>query len=101
MATRLICVLNDNIPENSNLHCEHGLSFWIESKQGKLLFDTGQSAAVLRHNLNTLGLPFESIDKIALSHAHDDHTGGLELFVNHQKQILLYANQDFFTKRYP
>ena len=100
MPTKLMCVLNDNIPENSNLHCEHGVSFWIENEHGVLLFDTGQTASVLSHNLETLGLPLDSIDKIALSHAHDDHTGGLDLFFNHQKKILLYANQDLFTKRY-
>ena len=100
MPTKLICVLNDNIPENSKLHSEHGLSFWIESMQETLLFDTGQTASVLSHNLDTLGLPVDSIDKIALSHAHDDHTGGLELFADRQKKILLYANQDLFTKRY-
>jgi 7,8-dihydropterin-6-yl-methyl-4-(beta-D-ribofuranosyl)aminobenzene 5'-phosphate synthase len=100
MANKLICVLNDNVPPDSNLHCEHGLSFWIENEDNVLLFDTGQTASVLSHNLNMLGLPLESINKIALSHGHDDHTGGLDLFFEQPKQILLYANQDFFTRRY-
>ena len=100
MTTKLVCVVNDNIPAHSNYHSEHGLSFWIQNEHGVLLFDTGQTSSVLSHNLKTLELPLDSIDKIALSHAHDDHTGGLDLFFNRQKKILLYANQDLFTKRF-
>jgi 7,8-dihydropterin-6-yl-methyl-4-(beta-D-ribofuranosyl)aminobenzene 5'-phosphate synthase len=100
VTVKIICVLNDNIPENSGLHCEHGLSFWVENDQNVLLFDTGQTDSVLSYNLDMLGLSIDAVDKIALSHAHDDHTGGLDLFFNRPKKILLYANQDFFTRRF-
>lgn len=100
MSTKLICVVNDTIPKNSNLHSEHGVSFWIETDHGTVLFDTGQTASVLSHNLETLGLSAKDIDRVALSHAHDDHTGGLGVLIANQKSIPLYANQDLFTPRY-
>lgn len=41
-----------------------------------ILFDAGQSD-VLLHNANILGVPWDEVEAIALSHGHYDHTGGL------------------------
>ncbi len=78
MSTRIICAVNDVVKEDTNLQSEHGLSFWIQTEHGTVLFDTGQTPEVLSHNLKELRLSFQDIDMLALSHAHYDHTGGLE-----------------------
>ena len=100
MPTKLVCIVNDGIKPDSSLHSEHGLSLWIQTDFGIVLFDTGQTAAVLSDNLEALGLNAGDVDNLAFSHAHNDHTGGLEAMMAIQKSIPLYANADLFTERF-
>jgi len=55
---------------------EWGFSAFIEYGDQKILFDTGQSD-VYRHNAARAGIDLETVDTLALSHFHFDHTGGL------------------------
>ena len=100
MTTRIICVVNDTAEKGSNLHSEHGLSFWIQTEKGTVLLDTGQTAAVLSHNLKMLNLLPKDIDVLALSHAHYDHTGGLEAILSSNTKLTLFAHPDIFRPRY-
>jgi len=71
-----ITILIENKAYKDSLKTEHGLSFWIEHGNDKILFDTGQSDAIL-HNARILDINLEQIDAIILSHGHYDHAGGL------------------------
>jgi 7,8-dihydropterin-6-yl-methyl-4-(beta-D-ribofuranosyl)aminobenzene 5'-phosphate synthase len=85
----------------SRLWGEHGLAFLIETEAGRVLFDTGQSGTVLLHNLAALAVEPTSIDALAISHAHHDHTGGLPALLQHTRPNLpLYANPDLFRNRF-
>lgn len=53
-----------------------GFSCLIENGK-KILFDCGDNGESLVCNINKLGIDPGSIDVIALSHEHWDHTGGL------------------------
>lgn len=97
---KIVCIVDNAVEKDSNLQSEHGLSFWIETQNGNVLFDTGQTASVLSHNLKTLGLSLQTISAVALSHAHYDHTGGLEGVLLVKKDIPIYANPDLFRSRY-
>ena len=55
---------------------EWGLSILIETDRVNVLLDTGKSISAT-YNADTLGIDLTRIDKIVLSHSHDDHTGGL------------------------
>ena len=55
---------------------EHGLAFWIEYGDKRVLFDTGQSD-ILIQNAKISGINLAEADAIILSHGHYDHTGGL------------------------
>jgi len=79
---------------------EHGLSFWIESDPGYVLFDTGQSEAVLLHNLDSLALVPHSLNALALSHSHYNRTGGLPAILSLKPRLPLYAHADIFRSRY-
>lgn len=96
---KIICVV-DNTVQQSALLGEHGLSFWIETDQGCVLFDTGQSKAVLMHNLELLELDPQNLSALVLSHAHYDHTGGLPAILSLKPGLPLYAHQDIFRPRY-
>jgi 7,8-dihydropterin-6-yl-methyl-4-(beta-D-ribofuranosyl)aminobenzene 5'-phosphate synthase len=98
---RLICVIDDAVQRSSPYWGEHGLSFLIETGDGRLLFDTGQSWTILQHNLRLLDIDPPTIDAIAISHAHYDHTGGLAALMDVVRPgIPVYANPDLFRKRF-
>ncbi|MBN1876161.1 MAG: MBL fold metallo-hydrolase [Anaerolineae bacterium] len=98
---KISCVVENVARRSSVLWAEHGLSFWIETSHGRLLFDTGQSGAVLLHNLDALGLDAATLDALAISHAHYDHTGGLLALTERLAPGLpLYANADLLRSRF-
>jgi 7,8-dihydropterin-6-yl-methyl-4-(beta-D-ribofuranosyl)aminobenzene 5'-phosphate synthase len=59
------------------LLAEHGLSMLVEGDGWRILFDTGQTTTAV-HNARAMRLDLGSVDTIALSHGHADHTGGLQ-----------------------
>lgn len=97
---KIICVIDNEAKSEKNLKKEHGLSLWIETGDGVVLFDTGQTAEALSHNLRVLGLSVFHVAALALSHAHYDHTGGLEVIFSANRHIPLYAHPDLFRPRY-
>jgi len=95
------CVVDDAVQRSSPFWGEHGLAFLIETEAGRVLFDTGQSGAVLLHNLELLDVDPATIDALAISHAHYDHTGGLPALLERVRSgIPLYANPDLFRERF-
>lgn len=71
-------VLVDNRPSD-RLKGEWGLSFFIEHEEKKILLDFGSSDLFLE-NAEKSDLPVEAVDFAVLSHAHYDHSNGLEAF---------------------
>jgi len=95
------CVVDDAVQRSSPFWGEHGVAFLIGTDDGCVLFDTGQSGTVLMHNLDLLGVEPGTIDAVAISHGHYDHTGGLSALLAHLSPgTRLYANPDLFRERY-
>jgi 7,8-dihydropterin-6-yl-methyl-4-(beta-D-ribofuranosyl)aminobenzene 5'-phosphate synthase len=97
---QIICAVDNMAMRSSAMWGEHGLSFWIQTADGRALFDSGQSGDVLRHNTNRLGLDLSTLDALAFSHAHYDHTGGLEAVLAQRPDIPLFANSDLLRPRF-
>jgi 7,8-dihydropterin-6-yl-methyl-4-(beta-D-ribofuranosyl)aminobenzene 5'-phosphate synthase len=75
---------------------EHGLSFLIEVKGSKILFDTAQTGRFLE-NAERLKIDLTMIDVVVLSHGHYDHTGGLSFLLEKlgDKPVLFFAGPGF------
>ena len=73
-----ITVVYDNRESNPSLKTDWGFSAWINFQGTTLLFDTGTKGRILRRNLRSLDLDPAEVEQVFLSHAHDDHTGGLK-----------------------
>ena len=85
-----IITLVENTEGNENCIAEHGLSIYIETKKHRLMFDTGQTDAVV-NNARVLGVDLSSVDIIILSHGHYDHSGGILPIsgLNHTARIIM------------
>lgn len=81
------------------LASEHGLSLYIETKKHKILFDSGASDAFL-HNAKALGVDLSKVDIAFLSHAHNDHCGGLAHFCALNQSAKVYMQREAFGEYY-
>jgi 7,8-dihydropterin-6-yl-methyl-4-(beta-D-ribofuranosyl)aminobenzene 5'-phosphate synthase len=95
-----MCVVDNTAQRGSPFWGEHGLAFWIETEHGKVLFDTGNTGSVLWHNLGLLGRDVRETAALVLSHAHNDHTGGVAAVLSAKPGLPLYANPDLFRPRF-
>lgn len=61
------------------LLAEHGFSALVEigPPETRILWDAGLSKTALIENARQMEIDLESVDKIALSHGHGDHTGAM------------------------
>ncbi len=97
MDTRITIIVDNKASEG--LISEHGLSFWVESGGKRILFDTGQGAA-LKGNTASLGIDLSSADTLVVSHGHYDHTGGMPYVIEQTPEIRLYCHPGVVQPRY-
>lgn len=93
-----VTVLSDNRTAYG-LEAEHGFSLWIETAGRKILFDTGQSEAMLR-NADQLGIDLGRANCVTLSHGHYDHTGNVSQALARAEQAHLFLHPDALQARY-
>lgn len=71
----------------TTLACEWGLSLHLESvangATAQYLLDFGYTPEILNRNFDLLAINPARLNGLILSHAHRDHYGGMEGFVNH------------------
>ena len=96
-------VLSDNRSSDSRLSTEHGLSILLETERHKILLDTGASDVFIQ-NAELLGVNLSDVDYVFISHGHSDHAGGLQYFLEHNRQAQVIVSPDamsgmFFSKR--
>lgn len=94
-----IVTLVENSTDRPALLAEHGLSFYIETGNKKILFDCGQTDVFLK-NARSLGISIAEVDALILSHGHYDHTGGLKYFLKENNQAVVYLKKEALLKKY-
>ena len=88
----IICLLENNTTD-PNLAPDHGLSFFIRTRNQSILFDMGQDRK-FADNARHLGVDLTQTDLSVLSHGHYDHGGGLPHF-----QTLNTTAQTIMTRK--
>jgi 7,8-dihydropterin-6-yl-methyl-4-(beta-D-ribofuranosyl)aminobenzene 5'-phosphate synthase len=73
-----VTILYDNYRHDPRLESGWGFAAVLEYDDHAVLFDTGADGPALLANLRTLAIDPHTIEAVVLSHAHGDHTGGLE-----------------------
>ena len=89
---RIINLVENELGE-SGCEAAHGLSFYIETENHKLLFDSSPSEVVIR-NAQKLGVDLTAVDTVILSHGHYDHSGGILPFVQLNPKAKIYMQQN-------
>ncbi len=86
-----ITVLVDNLAPETLL-CEWGLSFYITFEGENYLLDMGGSGA-FAENADRLGISLADVKCAFLSHAHYDHSDGMDAFFERNKTAPLYIRE--------
>jgi 7,8-dihydropterin-6-yl-methyl-4-(beta-D-ribofuranosyl)aminobenzene 5'-phosphate synthase len=69
------------LPRRGTPLAENGISFLLKAETAgrttTILFDAGMSGIPIIHNARVLGVDWDEIDQVVLSHGHPDHFGGI------------------------
>ena len=84
-------LIEDTLTDNGCL-AEHGLSFYVETPNHKLLVDAGASDKFLK-NAVELNIDFTQVDILVLSHGHYDHSGGIIPFTKINPNARIYIHE--------
>jgi 7,8-dihydropterin-6-yl-methyl-4-(beta-D-ribofuranosyl)aminobenzene 5'-phosphate synthase len=87
-----ITTVYDNTALDPNLASAWGFACLVGDD---LLFDTGGNGQKLLFNMERLGIDPAGIRTVVLSHAHGDHTGGLEGLLSTGVRPTVYAPRSF------
>ena len=92
-------------PKRGPVMAENGISFLAEIHLGdyvyRLLFDSGFTSTVIRHNMRNLGVRAPDIDHVVISHGHPDHCGDLPAVLREiGHPVPVSVHPDAFWPRY-
>ncbi len=90
-----IITIYDNYQVNTHLKTGWGFSCLVKTKDKNILFDTGADSPTLLSNMEKLNINPKEIDLIVLSHIHGDHVGGLEGFLQKNRNVKVYIPASF------
>ena len=94
-----ITIIYNNVPDDPRLTTDLGFGAYIEYHDSVVLFDTGTSGEILLQNMHILGIDPTSVQFVVISHADDDHYGGLADFLkvsSHPPVFLISSFDDTF-----
>ncbi len=100
---RRVTVLYDAFGAPSELERDWGFAALVEYGGKRILFDTGNDAAIFERNVKALGVDLTRLDAVFISHRHGDHTTGLGYLLEVNPDVRIFTPQEgaFFKGRAP
>jgi 7,8-dihydropterin-6-yl-methyl-4-(beta-D-ribofuranosyl)aminobenzene 5'-phosphate synthase len=89
-----VTILYDAFGESAELTKDWGFSALVEHDGKRILFDTGNNAAIFEHNLKALGVDLTKLDFVVISHRHADHATGLRYVLSVNPNVQVYVPAD-------
>ena len=93
-----ITCLMDNVAREG-YECAHGLSLYVEACSRRFLFDLGPDDGYIG-NAARAGIDLSGCEFAIISHAHDDHGGGLAAFLEKCPCAPVYLRDGGFEPRW-
>jgi 7,8-dihydropterin-6-yl-methyl-4-(beta-D-ribofuranosyl)aminobenzene 5'-phosphate synthase len=91
-----ITVLYDAFGKEAGMSKDWGYAALVEINGKRILFDTGDDAAVLAKNVKAKGVDLTTLDFVVLSHRHSDHVSGLSYVLSVNPKVKIYAPKEGF-----
>jgi 7,8-dihydropterin-6-yl-methyl-4-(beta-D-ribofuranosyl)aminobenzene 5'-phosphate synthase len=89
-----VTILYDAFGEFKDLTKDWGYSALVEHEGKRILFDTGNNAAIFEHNVKALGVDLTKLDFVVISHRHTDHATGLRYVLSVNPSVTVYVPAD-------
>jgi len=89
-----ITILYDAFSDSKDVIKDWGFSALVEHDGKRILFDSGNNAAIFEHNVKALGVDLTKLDFIVISHRHTDHSTGLKYALKVNPDVTVYAPKE-------
>jgi 7,8-dihydropterin-6-yl-methyl-4-(beta-D-ribofuranosyl)aminobenzene 5'-phosphate synthase len=89
-----VAILYDAFGESKELTKDWGFSALVEHNGKRILFDSGNNAAIFEHNVKALGVDLTKLDFVVISHRHADHATGLRYVLSVNPKVTVYVPSD-------
>ncbi len=91
-----VTILYDAFGKDSNVRKDWGFSALVEIGGKRILFDTGNNAAIFVANAKAKGVDFTTLDFVVQSHRHGDHLAGLAEVLKVNPRVKIYGPKEGF-----
>lgn len=91
-----VTILYDAFSDSKEITKDWGFSALVEHDGKRILFDTGNNAAIFEDNVKALGVDLSKLDFVVISHRHADHTTGLKYLLSINPNVPIYAPMESF-----
>src|SRR4051812_3186840 len=91
MDGRRVTILYDAFGRSSALTPDWGFSALVETGGKRILFDTGNDAAVFERNVTAAAIDLTTVDAVVISHRHSDHIAGLSHVLETAPRVPVYV----------
>ena len=91
-----VTILYDSFVKSPVLTMDWGYAALIEYGGKRILFDTGNNAKILEHNVKALGVDLRNLDFVVISHRHSDHTSGLTFLLTVSPKVKIYVPDELW-----
>jgi len=91
-----ITVIYDAFGDDPALEKDWGFAALVEAGGKRILFDTGNDAAIFARNVKAKNVDLSRLDAVVMSHRHADHMAGLVEVLKVNPQVPVYAPQEGF-----
>jgi 7,8-dihydropterin-6-yl-methyl-4-(beta-D-ribofuranosyl)aminobenzene 5'-phosphate synthase len=91
-----VTILYDAFGGAPGLTQDWGFAALIEYGGRRILFDTGDDAAIFERNVRALHVDLRRLDFAVISHRHGDHIAGLSYLLRVNPRVRIYAPRENF-----